>query len=439
MTYFDNAAERDAFVKETIDFRRDLHRYPETRFCEYRTTVKIVEALERLGLRVSFGKRVHDVHSFIEDPTAEELSQAETWAANMTGRSDLIKEMRGGYTGCVGYIETGRPGPTVAIRMDIDALEVTETTDGDHLPVQEGFRSELEGRMHACGHDGHAAIGVATAKLLMKKRDVLCGTIKLIFQPAEEGVRGAKSMVAGGVMDDVDYLIGGHINVAGLKPGQVAMSTNGFFACNSYRVEFHGRGSHSSGNPEYGRNALLAACTACLNIAAMPRHSAGKTRVNVGPMSAGTAPNVVADYATTMVEVRGETQEICDFLSDGVERICSAAAAMYGCTYERTLCCSVCCAFCDDDYARFASDAAMQAEGVTETLFDVPFGAGDDIVYMMQRVQSHGGKAIEMGFGSEVAAPLHNQKYDFGESVLPRAAEVCANIAIKTLTVPFEK
>ena len=435
--YFEQPGQREAFAKEISEFRRDLHRYPETRFREYRTTVKIIETLEKLGIPVEFGRSIHDVHTFTENPTPEELAEAEAWATAETGRADLIEKMRGGYTGCVGLIDTGRPGPTLAIRMDIDALEVQESGADSHLPVREGFRSMRDGYMHACGHDGHASIGVATAALLMKKQAKLNGRVKLIFQPAEEGVRGAKSMVAAGVLDDVDYLIGGHINVAGLKPGELALSTTGFFACNSYRVDFHGRGSHSAGNPEYGKNALLAACTACLNIMALPRHSAGESRVNVGPMSAGTAPNVVADYATTVIEVRGENQQVCSFLSEGVERICRAAAGMYGCTCEITLCCDVCCACCDDDYAHFAADAAAQVEGVTAIRFDQPFGAGDDIVFMMQRVQQHGGKAIEMGFGSEMTATLHNTNYDFGESVLLWATEVCTNIAVKTLLHPL--
>ena len=110
----------------------------------------------------------------------------------------------------IGILRCGE-GPTVAMRFDIDALGVFEEHDPSHRPAKEGFNSVNEGFMHACGHDGHATIGLGVAKVLMSIKDQLHGTVKLIFQPAEEGVRGAKSIVDNGHLDGVDYLIGSHV------------------------------------------------------------------------------------------------------------------------------------------------------------------------------------------------------------------------------------
>ena len=113
-------------------------------------------------------------------------------------------------TGVIGLLHCGE-GPTVAMRFDIDALGVFEESGECHLPAREGFASVNEGFMHACGHDGHAAIGRGVARVLMEIRCRLHGTVKLIFQPAEEGVRGAKAIVEKGHLDDVQYLLGSHI------------------------------------------------------------------------------------------------------------------------------------------------------------------------------------------------------------------------------------
>lgn len=436
--FYDDMSERE-FSNRLSALRRDFHRYPETRFCEYCTSVRIIEELEKLNLKILYGKAIHGLHETKSDPTPEQLQQAEAQAVEMTDRRDLVAAMRGGSTGCVAVLETGRPGPKVAIRMDIDALEVTEQDTDDHYPARMGFRSSCAGRMHACGHDGHAAIGIGAAELLVRNVDKLCGTLLFIFQPAEEGVRGAKSMIASGLLDDVDYLIGGHIGIGKMETGWVAASTRGLLSSDAYWYSFYGKGSHSAADPEFGKNALLAAACAALNIMALPRHGKGITRVNVGRLEAGTTGNIVPDQARMLVEVRGETDEICAFMSEGAERVCRNAAEMYGCTYDKQLLCDVCGATCDNDFAQLAEEALLRLPDVKKVLQNVPFGGGDDITFMMKRVKEHGGKAIEMGFGSPTSGPAHNARFDFDERVLPIAAKACASIAVKISEAYKEK
>ena len=114
--------------------------------------------------------------------------------AREAGVSEELLARMEGYTGAVAVLETGRPGPVTAWRCDIDCVLVTESCDASHLPAREGFASEYPGWMHACGHDGHASVGLALARWVMEHKDELVGTIKILFQPAEEGVRGAAAM-----------------------------------------------------------------------------------------------------------------------------------------------------------------------------------------------------------------------------------------------------
>lgn len=240
-------------------------------------------------------------------------------------------------TGVIGILRCGE-GPTVAMRFDIDALGVFEEHDLSHRPAKEGFNSVNEGFMHACGHDGHATIGLGVAKVLMSIKDQLHGTVKLIFQPAEEGVRGAKSIVDNGHLDGVDYLIGSHVtNKSEDDPTAVIPGSHGSLATTKYDVIFHGKSAHAGGSPEVGRNVMLAVGTAILNLYAIPRHSGGASRVNVGTVVAGSGRNVIADEAKMEIEVRGETTEINEYMKDYAVNIIESAAKMHGCTCEMKL------------------------------------------------------------------------------------------------------
>src|SRR5699024_6781806 len=151
-------------------------------------------------------------------------------------------------------------------------LDIDESASEDHFPNQEGFQSKLPNKMHACGHDTHTAMGLGLATWIRESKENLCGTIKLIFQPAEEGTRGAKSMVEAGVVDDVDYFIASHIGT-GVPHNHFVAANDGFLATSKLDISFTGISAHAGGEPEKGKNALLAAAAAVLNIYAIARHS----------------------------------------------------------------------------------------------------------------------------------------------------------------------
>lgn len=185
----------DDTFKKIVDLRREFHKCAEIGWLEFETTVKIIEYLKSFGYDVIYGKKIHSERMGLPNEST------------MRGHKDELKlkadfdlsEILEGYTGAVGILDTHKDGPTVAMRFDIDANGIEETNDASHLPNKKNFASLNKNMMHACGHDGHIAIGLLVAEKIAERRDNLRGRFIFIFQPAEEGVRGAKSIVGTGV------------------------------------------------------------------------------------------------------------------------------------------------------------------------------------------------------------------------------------------------
>ncbi|MBR5289172.1 MAG: amidohydrolase, partial [Clostridia bacterium] len=261
-----------AMNTELTNLRRDFHRYPETGWLEMRTSAIIAKTLAELGYEVLTGRDVCLESARMGVPP-EKTTQAhlERVLAQGTPLEYLTDDMREGFTGVIGILRCGE-GPTLAMRFDIDALGMLECPEDTHRPTREGFASRNPGMMHACGHDAHATIGLGTAKALMTLREHLHGTVKLIFQPGEEGARGAKAIVAKGHLDDVDFFIGSHVApTEDLDDGDVTPGTYGSLATTKYDVTFTGLAAHAGGYPERGRSALVAAASAVLALHAIPR------------------------------------------------------------------------------------------------------------------------------------------------------------------------
>lgn len=411
---------------ELIARRRDFHKYAEPGWCEMRTSSLIARELKELGYRVLTGQDVCKEDARMGLPEAEELEAHLAWAKSHGADPDFIDQTKGGFTGVIGILDCG-PGPVVAMRFDIDALGVIEDRTEAHLPSREGFCSITEGVMHACGHDGHAAIGLGVAHVLMEIKDSLHGTVKLLFQPAEEGVRGARAIVENGHLDDVDYLIGSHIS--GNKNREntdVIPGSYGSLATSKYDVYFSGTAAHAGGSPEKGDNCMLAMATAILNLQAIPRHSGGISRLNVGRAVAGTGRNVIADQAKLEIEVRGETSEINEYVENYAIRIIKNAAAMHNVT-ERMV--KVGGAYSLDSDEKLALRIKRVCEdhlpGIqVSDILKSRNGGSEDISYMMKRVQDHGGQASFMRVLTRTAAPAHARAFDFDEQVLTKAVAV---------------
>lgn len=424
----------EAMEQDLIAQRRDFHKYAESGWFEMRTSSIIARKLTDLGYEVLVGEAVCDKDARMGVPSEEKLEEQYARAVAQGADPEFVEATRGGMTGVIGILRCGE-GPTVAMRFDIDALGVNESNDADHVPAKEGFRSVNAGAMHACGHDGHTAIGLGVAKVLMDIKEELHGTVKLIFQPAEEGVRGAKAIVEKGHLDNVDYFICSHIT--GQKPGQtesVAPGSHGSLATCKYDVTFRGRSAHAGSSPHLGSNALLAAASAVMNLNAIPRHGDGATRINVGTMHAGSGRNVIPDEAKMEIEVRGATTELNRYMCDYAERILNAAAQMYGCTCEIKLMGAADSLASDLSLAEQVQRVCRLRLGVSCTNeLSVPSFGSEDASYMMNRVQEQGGQATYFRGLTKTAAPAHNNKYDFDEEVIVNSVKVFCGVALDIL------
>jgi aminobenzoyl-glutamate utilization protein A len=288
--------------------------------------------------------------------------------------------------------------------------------------------------MHACGHDGHTAMGLGAAEVLAGMRGKLAGTIKLVFQPAEEGVRGAKAMMMKGVVDDVQYLVGAHLGVSLRKSGQLACRTEGFLATTKLDAAFTGVPAHAGGAPETGRNAILAAATATLNLHAISRHSQGASRVNVGVIQGGTGRNVIPAHALIKVETRGSTTAINEYVYAEAVRIIEAAAAMHGVTVAIQLMGGA--SGCSNDQALVdrIRQVAERQRLFSEILPAGNIGGSEDCSYFMERVQQKGGMAAYVLIGTELAAGHHDCFFDFDESALVPGIALLAGVAVDLLS-----
>ncbi|MEW5825348.1 MAG: amidohydrolase [Candidatus Bipolaricaulota bacterium] len=434
--------ERDWTEASLIADRRDLHRHPETGWTEFRTTAIVVERLRALGYSPLLGADVCQAASRrgVPDPEALDAAWSRARAEGVDG--DLLETMRGGMTGAVALRRWGR-GPVVALRFDMDALDLMESEAATHRPLREGFASVHKGICHACGHDGHVAIGLGVAHALARSKHSLQGTLKLIFQPAEEGVRGARSIVEAGHLDDVDIVVGCHV-LTGWALGELAPGLGGYAATRKLDVLFRGEAAHAGGMPEGGRNALLAAATAAVHLHALPRHHAGFTRVHVGRLTAGSGRNVIPEQALLVAEVRGETMELCAFMAERALAVVTAAASMYGCTVEVRPMGEAGTARSDPDLARRIEHVAS-AVGDFHCFAVDAVGGSEDFTEMMLHVQERGGMAAYVGLGADLTGvhrddadrsrvlAAHTSTFDFDERVLGGAVSLLSGLVVDVL------
>jgi len=425
--------------------RRDFHKHAESGWTEFRTASLVAQRLTGLGFKVLSGKDVCSSEARMGLPPDDMLESHWDRAQHETSDPVFLESMRGGLTGVVGTLSNGN-GPTIGLRFDIDALNLLESSDATHRPTAEGFSSIHENVCHACGHDGHAAIGLGIASLFSELKDEIRGTIKLIFQPAEEGVRGALSMVAAGVVDDVDLLLGHHL-VTGSAVGEIFPGMSGYAATRKIDITFQGAPAHAGGSPEGGHNALLAAANAVVNLYALPRHSDGFTRINVGKLSAGSGRNVIPAEATLVAEVRGETTELCDSMYNRAMTVIESAAAMYGCTSSIRAMGGAGTGHSDETLANRVQSIASRIPDTT-FLAMAKMGGSEDFTEMMNRVQANGGLATNIGIGADFygthhgnadrghVLPAHTGIYDIDESALPFATRVLTAIAFDLMKYP---
>ncbi len=352
--------------------------------------------LEYLGIEYKLGVDFLDKAS-IQGRDEKDVERAIERALEH-GVSQSFIEKTGGYTGISGILDTGRPGPTIAIRADLDAVPVQESSAEEHEAVKGNYVSEIPGVMHACGHDAHTSILLAVAEWAVRNKEHLVGKYKFIFQPAEEGVRGGLAVANGGIFDDVDEILCFHVG-SECKLGEVGICEGGYLATTKLNVSFEGAPAHAGSNPEAGKSALLAACNAATLVAGIPRHSGGLTRVCVGKLEAGESRNVIPAHARMEIETRGATSDLDAFMVDHVKRIVRGTEAAFDVKAKIEKVGSAANLETDPEVLARLAKITEQMESVEKTNFIRFVPASEDCTWLIRRVREHSGKAGYFLFG----------------------------------------
>ena len=421
-----------AYEDWLVGLRREFHRYPEPAWREFWTTARIVDELRDLGVgEIHVGPDIMDESARASVPDESELkgwlARAREKAAETGVDETILDQLEGGYTGALATIERGE-GPTIALRVDIDGLPRAEATASGHEPAAEGFRSTNEGYMHACGHDAHATIGLGVIRAILDSD--FEGTLKVVFQPAEELVAGAKPIAESGVLDDVDALLAIHIGLDH-PTGEIVAGVGGFLAVSHLHATFEGEPAHAGGHPNRGRNAVQAMATAVQNLYGIPRHEDGETRINAGEVGGGSATNIIPESAYIHGEVRGETTELMEYTRDRATTIVESAATMHDCTVDIDYGATAPSAESDEELLKDVVAVAEGNERVTSLLRRDDLGGSEDASYLMARVQENGGLATFVGIGTDHPGGHHTATFDVDEDSLVLGVEVIADAMLR--------
>lgn len=372
-----------------ISLRREFHRFPELSHREYKTCEKIIGELTGMGL--SF-------HRVLE-------------------------------TGIVAEIKGYRPGKTVALRSDMDALPVHEKTG---LP----YASRNEGVMHACGHDGHMAMILGAAKILCEMKDQICGTVRLIFQPAEETGLGSRGMIEAGVLDGVDSIFGLHV-WSDLESGKISaepgprMASTDFFT-----IRINGKSCHGS-MPHQGVDAIVVASSIVNEIQTIVSRYISPLEpavISIGEFHAGTAKNIMAGCAVLSGTARAFHPQVRARLYELLKRVVDNTAASFGAIAQIDY------DFChgpivnDDLCTQTAADAVVKCLGTESLGHFEKVMAGEDFSEYMAKVP---GVFLFVGVGNKEKKtdfPQHSCYYNVDEEALIGGAMTAAQYALDYLS-----
>jgi amidohydrolase len=379
-------------LERLIETRRDLHRHPELAFEEHRTAGIAAERLRAAGYEVQTGIA---------------------------------------STGVIGTLRGSGSGPTLLLRADMDALPIQEETS-HHFP------STVPGKMHACGHDSHVAVGLAVAERLAKKRAEWAGEIRYCFQPAEEGAGGARRMIGEGALEGVDAALGLHIWL-GLPSGVVGVVDGPQMAgAREFRITIEGRGGHGA-IPEETIDATLVASQVVVALQTIVSRNVSPLDtavVTVGSIHAGTAHNIIAANAVLEGTLRAFRLELLHQLEGHVTRVVNGVCAALGATAEVT--------FSPLTFPPTVNDPALAAvvrqavvavagEEKLRTSDDVRTMGAEDFAEFSTRVP---GCFFFVGARDEAkkaSYPHHSPHFDLDESALPLCVDVLERAALEYL------
>jgi len=407
-----NAISEEIETK-VIEWRRFFHQNPELSNREYKTGIRIAGELRRMGMEV---------------------------------------QTRVGNTGVVGILKGDLPGPVVAIRADIDALPVTERGD---LPFASKMVSENNGIktgvMHACGHDGHIAIALGTAEVLSKMKSELKGTVKFIFQPAEEGVPigeegGAKMMVKEGVLEnpDVDAIFGLHV-MAGLKTGQIGYRSAGIMASSDrFIIKIKGKQTHGS-TPWGGIDPIVTAAQIINNLQTIVSRYTPLTDniavVSVGMIKAGNRYNIIPEEVEIVGTVRTLDPQLQKEIHDRIKLIATNTAESNGATAEISIENLAPVTYNDPTLTTMMIPTLEKVVGKENANINNPTTAAEDFSFFQQKVPgmyfflgvSTTGEDKNSGFAGH-----HSPDFKMNEDALIIGVRALTNLTLDYMDAPLK-
>lgn len=359
----------------TVQLRRDFHRHPELGFREERTAKVIANSLRTLGMEVQTGI---------------------------------------GQTGVVGMLEGASDGPTLLLRFDMDALPVTEENETDYV-------SQTPGIMHACGHDGHMAMGLTVARIMTDYQARLKGRLKFLFQPAEEGLGGALAVMADGVLDKPtpDIALAMHL-WNDIPYGQIRVTPGKAMAASSiFTLTLQGRGGHGA-QPHKAVDPILAAAhiiVALQSIVSRNVDPLDSAVVSVGQVSAGTTFNVIPDQAILKGTVRSFDNELHRLVYRRILEMAQNMAAAFRCTASMETVAIVPAINNAPDVSDVVKAAASKIVGEHAVIEGRTMGA-EDMGYILEEIPGCyffiGSKNEEKG----LHLPHHHPRFDFDERAM---------------------
>ena len=378
-----------ALGDEMTRWRRDIHAHPELGFEETRTSELVAKKLAEFGI---------EVHRGI------------------------------GKTGVVGVLRSGSSKRSVGLRADMDCLPIHEANTFAH-------RSTQAGKMHACGHDGHTTMLLGAARYLAETKN-FDGTVNFIFQPAEEGIGGAKAMIDDGLFKrfPCDAIFGMH-NRPGMALGKFAVRSGAMMAGGAFfDIDIEGRGSHGA-RPEAGVDSILVAShiTAALqSIVARNVRPVDTAVLSVTQIHGGNAYNVIPQTVRLSGTVRAFSNEVMQLIGRNIARVADGVAAGFGAKAKTDFRAIFPPTINHAEEAEYAASICADVVGAESVKRDPPLiMASEDFSFMLNEVR---GCYINIGNGDgEGACEVHNPSYDFNDSALPYGASFFARLVEKRL------
>ena len=381
------------FVSEALELkefsrelRRDFHRHPELGFQEVRTAGIVSQELKKLGLEV---------------------------------RSGVAR------TGVVGLLEGGKAGPVILVRFDMDALPIQEESGAE-------YASQKPGVMHACGHDGHTAIGLTVAHLLSRRQKDLSGSVKFVFQPAEEGLGGAEGMIAEGVLahPKPDYAFALHlwnekpVGWFGVTPGPL-MAASEVFQIRLIGKGGHGALPHLAIDPITGASQIVSALQTIASRNVSPLRSVA---ISVTSIHAGETFNVIPQWVELKGTIRTFDSQVRQYVLRRFQEIVAGVGQAMGCQVEINLQMLTPAVVNDAQVAKRVSEVGRRL--FPDAAFDDTFQTmvSEDMAYMMQDIPGCYFLVGSANFEKGLDAPHHHPRFDIDEEALPMAAALMSAV-----------